>query len=903
MANLSSNAPTPGTPGRSVPPPVAPSPGARRTPPRARNQAPQPNATADAPTRARRYPHTFWWYMKWVFITAQLVLFCAIIIVACIGKGMYDQLQKVVPDTRFITSRSKAEPTKIYAADGKTVLAEFKGEMRDFMPIERLKVQRKRNNKTVTELGHLINATLAIEDARFYSHPGMDAYRIAGAAVANFKNPEGTQQGGSTITEQLAVNIYLTRTKTLGRRLQTALLALQLEKKFSKDEILELYLNEIPYGNRAYGCEAAARRYFNKSAKDLTIAEAALMAGLPQQPSRLDPFDHYDRAKKRQRLVLKAMLEDKKINWGQYVKARDDESLKDTLLASKQRMREERSRKVEWKAPYFVAYVRQYLQKQYDWSDEFLNKAGLKIYTTLDLDMQKVAERVMTSNLNRRGASLQGAMVCIDPQSGRVLAMYGGRDYYDKKRGQFNRATQARRQPGSTFKPFIYATAMDQGYSPNSIVKDFPININGWKPKNYDFTHHGPLTFRQALGQSNNVAAVRIMMGLGRPSGVQNVIQKAHMMGITSSLTPYPSLALGASEITLLENTSAYGVFATRGLRAEATPITRVDNYNGETLVEQPSPVMGARVLSQEAGNRMWDMLRYVVTNGTGRPAAIPGVDVIGKTGTTSDNKDVWFMGATSRLVCGVWMGYDKPRELEGAAGSRWCAPAWRSFMLQALDIWGKRNRTAKLIEDMKVTQLQKLKASQYKKYVTVAVCRETGLLASRDCTDTLKMQFSAAGGPTGGAPTQVCDVHRVERGARTLDQSSPATGDQAGTLGVPETPSRRDAGSAGDAPSVPNSDDDLNAGSRDDDRLEGAPRPAREGGGLQETSTSARPAPRDDEPLSVEDGQAFGGSSDEVVTTICADSSQIATSRCPVTLQQFFERGQAPTRRCSQHR
>ncbi len=886
----------PGTSNLSPAPALAPPPPA------------QPKVQANA--KPRRYPHSFWWYMKWSFIAAQLVLFCAIVVMACVGKGMYDQLQKVVPDTRFITSRSKAEATQVWSAEDavthkRTLLAEFKGEMRAFIPIDKLKVTRTRNGQSVTETGNLINATLSIEDARFYTHPGMDPYRIAGALVANFKNPNGAAQGGSTITEQLAVNIYLTRTKTFGRRLQTALLALQLEKRFSKDEILELYLNEIYYGNRAYGCEAAAQRYFHKSAQKLSIAEAAMLAGLPQQPGRLDPFEHYDRAKKRQRLVLHAMLENKKINWGQYLAAVKDESLKDVLLASKQRMREERTENTHWTSPYFVAYVKQYLQRQYDWSDEFLNKAGLKIYTTLDMRMQAAAEKTMTKNLNEHGRALEGALVCIDPNSGRVLAMYGGRDYYDKQHGQFNRATQAHRQPGSTFKPYVYATAMEQGYSPDSHVKDEPVKYGDWEPKNYEGrgVHYGTLTFREAIGMSNNVAATRILMGLGVPDGIQNVIQKAHMLGITSPLAPVRSLALGASEITLLENTSAYGVFATRGLRAEATPILRVDNYNGETLIDQSTQVHGARVLSQEAGNRMWDLLRYVVTNGTGRPAQIPGVEVIGKTGTTSDNRDVWFMGATNQLVTGVWMGYDKPRMLEyGSSGSGWCAPPWREFMIQALDLWSQHHQTEKLIEDERATAQQRLKASQFKKYVTVTICRESNMLATRYCPDTFQQQFSAAGGRIGGAPTQYCTIHGPKPGQRTLDQtrgnSDNAT---AGDLSVPDqAPARADGGSQPDAaPPEPDTSADASP-----DAAPARNQHASRDGGFRHTSTSAGSSPplRDEAAPTVEGGASYASDSNEVVVNICADSGMLATSKCPVTVQQFFERGQEPTKKCTLH-
>jgi penicillin-binding protein 1A len=857
---------------------------------------PASSQTPSAAKKGRRYPHSFWWYLKWFFISIQLIIFCLIIVTICVGKGLYDQLNKIVPDTRFITARNKAEPTRIYASDG-TMLAEFKGEQRNWISIETLKVQRKRYGKTVTEAGPLINATLSIEDARFYTHPGMDAYRIAGAAVANFKNADGVSQGGSTITEQLAVNIYLTRTKTLARRLQTALLALQLEKRFSKDEILELYLNEIYYGNRAYGAEAASHVYFRRNAKNLTIAQAAFLSGLPQQPSRLDPFDAkgFERAKKRQRLVLKAMLENKKINWGQYQQAIRDTSLQTLVESSKAKFLAERNNVDKWKAPYFVAYVKQYLQKQYHWSDEFLNKSGLKIYTTLDPKIQQVAESVMNKRLDRIGQSqLQGALVCIDPWSGHVLAMYGGRDYYDKKSGQFNRATQARRQPGSTFKPFVYATAMEMGYSPDSIVRDKPTKVNGKQIKNFEGAgvHFGNITFKRALGKSNNVAATRILMRVG----VQNVVQKAHMMGIQSPLAPYPSLALGASEITLLESTSAYGNFATRGLHAETTPVDRVQNYAGEVLMEHAHPVHAPRVLSEEAGNRMWEMLRYVVTNGTGGNAQINGVDVIGKTGTTSSNKDVWFMGATRKLVTGVWMGYDKPRELYGSTGGGWCAPAWRSFTLQALDIWNSRNPVDKLVEDARATQLQRLRAKQFKRTLRVTVCNESGLLATRSCTRTRVIEFSASG----GAPERYCDLHGQMTTPRTLDQSGSDDSTRPGDLGYGENsevdPARRDSGVSSESEStleVP-----MDAGSSEGgEPVEEAP--VRQGA-RPSTERVARRSRAEEVSYSVEGGAPAADG--EVVATICAESGQIGSSKCPVTLQQFFLASDVPRRRCTQH-
>lgn len=718
-------------------------------------------------SRAGRPRHTFWWYVKWFFITVQVVLFCVIVATVAILYGVYNRLNEIVPDVRSITVRTKAEPTTVWASDG-TLLAKFQGEYRDWVDFADLQRKVERNGRMVSEPGYLAAATVAVEDWRFYSHIGMDPVRIAKAALVNFTRGR-VSQGGSTITEQLATNLYLTRTRTVARRLQEALLALKLERTFSKDEILTLYLNEIYYGNNAYGCEAASQRYFDKPAGKLSIAQAAFLAGLPNSPTNFDPFDHFDRAKKRQRVVLNAMFTRHKINYGQYQEALQDDSLEAEIEKSKIRYKSQRTETSRWRAPYFVAYVKKYLQHNYNWSDEFLTKGGLKIYTTLDPDIQKAAKRVMDrrlSQLSSRKKVLQGALVCIDPWTGHIIAMYGGRDFYDAKMGgQFNRATMAKRQPGSTFKPYIYATAMEAGYTPDSIVIDKPYTVQGHEVHNDDHRYHGAITFRTALAISDNVAASRILMRLG----IGSVIEKAHQIGITSSLRPVPSLALGTSEITVLENTSAFGTFATGGLRAEPTPIERVDNSAGETLVQHAHPVQAARVLSEPSALEMQKMLRYVVTNGTGRNANIPGLGVMGKTGTTSDNKDVWFMGATKQLACGIWMGYDYPSELYGSSGGGWCAPAWRSFMEKANDIWSNRDPVEKLVESARATQFRRNQADQDKHYVRVRICNDSGLLATKYCPHTHIEEFSVAG----NAPTKYCTIHGPQKDASNNSEAA----------------------------------------------------------------------------------------------------------------------------------
>ncbi len=748
---------------------------------------PAPSGSPQAAPKIK-FRHSFWWYLKWFFITLQLVVFCAAVVTFCIGKGLYDEMSKVVPDINLLMARNKAEPTRVYAADG-SLLAEFRGDARQWIPLSQLKVQRKKGGQTIVAPGRLVDATLSIEDARFYTHPGMDPKRIGGALLANYR-AGGVEQGGSTITEQLAKNVYLSQTRTVSRRLQTAFLALQLEKRLSKDEILEAYLNEIFYGNRAYGCEAASQTYFGKKARDLSISEAALIAGLPQSPSRLDPFDNFDNAKERQKLVLGAMLKNQRITYAQFNEARTDESVKVNLERNHAKFIE-RSRQTEkWRAPYFVQYVRSYLEKQYGWSGDYLNKSGLKIYTTLDPKLQNIAENALVRGVRRHGRELQGALVSIDPRTGFVVALVGGKDFYDTaKNGQWNRAVQGKRQPGSTMKPYIYAAAMEAGYTPDSVVIDSPLYLCGdtecppgrrmrngrryrksdqHEVRNYTRGHNGAMTMRTALGMSNNVVATRTLLKVG----IQNVIQKAHFMGIDSALSPYPSLALGTSDISLLEHVSAYGVFATRGLRAEATPVTRIENYAGETLIEHPTPVRLARVISPPAANEMWGMLRYVVTSGTGKIAAIPGVDVIGKTGTTSSNKDVWFMGASKELVTGVWMGYDRPKNVgNSAAGGKWCAPVWREFMVPAIGIQRSKKPIEKLVEDARATAQRRFLAQQYKQYVRVRICDESGMLATKECPRTHLEVFSAAG----GAPTIFCEIHaKKPTTQRPLDAGAP---------------------------------------------------------------------------------------------------------------------------------
>ena len=738
----------------------------------------------------------------------SLLVFCVIIVAITMGKGLYDQLQNTPADIRVLLQKNRAEPSRVYAADG-SLLAEFNSQQRIFVPLDELKVRYPPAFKP--QPGRLIDATLSMEDSRFYSHPGTDAKRIVGAMLANYEAGKVTQ-GGSTITEQLVKNVYQTNKRSMSRRLTSTLIALQLERKLSKDEILEAYLNEIYYGNRAYGCEAAAQTYFGKHAKDLSIAEAALLAGLPQSPSALNPFKHFEAAKARQKLVLHEMFEKKRINWGQYQEALKDTSTQKLVEKQHKILNEERAHPKQWKSPYFVSYVREYLRKNYGYD---LDEPGLKVYTTLDPKIQRIAERELSQGVASHGRKLQGALVSIDPKTGQIIAMVGGRDP-NPGNSTFNRAVQAKRHPGSTMKPYIYAEAMEAGLKPSSRITDDTLWVcgnsecppgkrskrrGGHEIRNYPTRsgrgHIGVTTIENGLAQSNNVVATKLLLKVG----IQTAIQKAHLMGVQSALVPVPTLALGVSEVSLLEHVSAYGVFATKGLRAEPTPVVRVENYNGDVLLEQPNPVRASRVLSKNAADEMYQMMRNVVTNGTGQSVgnALPGMEIIGKTGTTSANKDVWFMGASPDLVTGVWMGYDTPQPLGyGSAGGKWCGPVFADFMRQAVPLWKNRpdKSMQKLVEDKRATERQRYIADQNRRNISVRICRETGLLATKECPDTEMRTFSAAG----GAPRQFCDVHtRQPTKPRGLNDGAERPG--AGDLGFDPVRDQNGESQGGNAP------------------------------------------------------------------------------------------------------
>jgi len=527
-------------------------------------------------------------------------------------------------------------------------------------------------------------AILDAEDAQFYQHGAISLKGMARAAIRNLTSAR-VREGGSTITQQLAKSLFLSPERTLSRKFKEIQLAQEIERQYTKDKILEMYLNAIYFGGGAYGIEAAARTYFSKSVEQLTLAEAAVLAGLPKAPSLYSPFNDIKRAKDRRDYVLTRMEREKHITPAQARAAMRTPITLNPLF---------KSRGV---APSFVDFIRKELEPRY--GRMLLASGGLRIYTTLNLEMQRTAAEIL-----RRGVAdiekaqtakrrtdtmspgvLEGALVALDPTTGHIRAMVGGRDY---ARSQFNRVFQARRQPGSAFKPFVYAAAFDRGFTPASVMGDFPISysiprdggMEEWKPENFDRLYRGPVTLRRALEESINVPTVRLLEAVG----VDRVISLAHEMGIASHLRPEYALALGVSEVSLLELTSAYGVFANGGIRVAPKAVRRVAAPNGDIL--EASEDSGQRVLRAEAAFLVTSVLQGAVERGTAKRARIPERAVSAKTGTSQDAADLWLVGYTPRLVTGLWTGYDQPRSLGShESAGRLAAPIWADFMRRAL--------------------------------------------------------------------------------------------------------------------------------------------------------------------------------------------------------------------------
>jgi penicillin-binding protein 1A len=506
---------------------------------------------------------------------------------------------------------------------------------------------------------YLPEAFIAIEDRRFYSHYGVDPLGILRAAVTNILH-HGVSQGGSTLTQQLAKNLFLTQERTLQRKLQEAELAIWLERKHSKAEILELYLNRVYFGSGAYGVEAAAQRYFGKSAKNVTIAEAAMLAGLVKSPSRLAPNRNPEGAEKRAQIVLAAMAEANFITQAQAQASLGHSSYN-----------------VKAAGAGTVNYVA-------DWIGEVLDDLvgqidqNIVVETSIDPKLQSIAEASVIDELAAKSVKFnvsQGALVAMTPD-GAVRAMVGGRNYAES---QYNRAVTARRQPGSAFKPFVYLTAIEAGLTPDTIRQDAPLNVKGWKPENFEHQYLGAVTLTQALSMSLNTVAVR----LGLEVGPNNVVRTAHRLGIASKLEPNASIALGTSEVSLTELVGAYTPFANGGQGVSPHVVLKIRTNAGKVLYARPPDQLG-QVIEPRNVAMMNTMMQETLLSGTAHKAELPGWMAAGKTGTSQDFRDALFIGYTSKLVTGVWLGNDDSSPTKKATGGGLPVEIWTRFMRAA---------------------------------------------------------------------------------------------------------------------------------------------------------------------------------------------------------------------------
>ncbi len=689
--------------------------------------------------------------------------------------GIFYMASKNLPSVTSLREYTPSLVTRVYSDDDK-MIGEFYVEKRVLVPIGAIP-------------RHLKEAVVAVEDDRFYRHKGIDYKGILRAFWVNLIALD-IRQGGSTITQQLARSLFLSPEQNIMRKIREAILSRRIENILSKDEILELYLNQIYFGRGAYGVQAASSLYFSKDIRDLNLSEAALLAGVIRSPADYSPYAHPDRAKLRQKVVLKRMLEEKYITGAQY-----EEAYKQNIYLKKPEKEEEI-------APYFVEYVRQYLVSKY--GAEKTYKGGLNIYTTIDYNLQKAATMAVKEGLRaldkrqgyrgpvehkspseirewleggagslsqsdilpgdilegivtrvdndfatvkagrlsgrvsindmtwarkrRSGIGfkrvtykddatvrnilsvgdviyvkvltlkdddtaafaldqeplVEGALLSMDPMTGYVRAVVGG---YDFKRSEFNRALQARRQPGSAFKPFVYGAAIDSGLTPATIYEDAPIRYSipgwdkDWTPENYDGKFYGPMTLREALIYSRNVVTIKLAENIG----IDHVIKFARQMGIKSNLDRNLSLALGSSGLSLLELTSAYGVFANQGVRTEPVFIKNITDNTGKIL-EYSTPT-AEEVLSRQTAYVLTSMMEDVIQRGTGKSARVLGKPLAGKTGTTNDFTDAWFVGFAPNHVTGVWVGFDDIKSLgHGETGARAALPIWITYMGTAME-------------------------------------------------------------------------------------------------------------------------------------------------------------------------------------------------------------------------
>ncbi len=771
------------------------------------------------PKRKRRR----WWkrllaYLSLVFLTLMLggITFVAV---------LYYQVAQMMPSVTVIENFQPRQASLIYASDG-TQLARIAEEYRE--PVELAQIPK-----------HLINATIAKEDRRFWQHRGVDWRGTARALWVNL-NEGDIRQGGSTLTQQLARNVFLSQRRTFSRKIQEIILAQEIERRLSKERVLELYLNQVYYGNGAYGVKAAARVYFNKPLDKLTVAECALLASLPQRPSAYEPFGNPDEAIRQRNLTLDLMAREGYITPDQ----RD--------VAKQEPLRLTRNRpQSRFLAPYFVMDVLRQLEEMY--GREFILQGGLKVYTTLHMEMQRAAEQALQSGIRafaNQGVN-QGAIVLIDLRTGYVRALVGGVDF---RRSQYNNITQGRRQPGSAFKPIVYATAFELGkLTPTSVLSDSPMSMPAgggkmWRPQNADGKFRGSVSVSRALAASINIPAIRAMQLVG-PETVARYARER--FGIESPLDPVLPLALGASAVRPIELAEAFSVFATGGNRVEPFLLRKAVDANGVVLVDQKGQIVPS-VLSEQSAQWMDEILRTAVVNGTGRAAArIPNAR--GKTGTTSDYRDAWFVGYTDHYLAVVWVasehynsqtGQWEYRPMRRVFGGTVCARIWADLMARVLEI-DQRINPPKPAEPVPQTE------------PTPTPPAET---TTPEAPAPSEASPAPETPPTEPAPPPANDTVRAPQPsepALSPASSNPIETTQSGSARWGSDPTPRTS--------------------------EGAPR----------TSTPPPPPLPPPPPPPVE----------TVAVDVCADTGERATDYCPEVVRKRFTRGSEPKRTCRKHR
>jgi len=656
--------------------------------------------------------------IRGIFSSLSLLLVIGAAAAAVFLTVFLKDITRTLPSMEEILGHEPSLATVIYDRNGKVITRLFQ-ENRTWVKLENISPW-------------MIKAILAAEDDNFYEHSGIRPIAIIRAGIVDVFH-RGARQGGSTITQQLARNLFLSKEKTIARKAKEAVLALRLERIYTKDQLLEMYLNTIYMGHGAYGIDSAAKTYFGKSPDSLSITESAVLAGLVAAPEKYSPFRNPENSKVRKEYVLRRMLD---LDW--ISKADYDSCIKEPLRLVK---REPGKNALSLRdAPYFVSYI---LFKQLlpAYGTDTVYRGGLQVYTTIDIDLQKKAEALVS------GINHEGALVALDPNTGEILALVGGRDF---DRSKFNRATQAYRQPGSAFKPIVYATAVEMGYRGVDHLLDAPLLFpNGWSPGNYSGKFAGEVTLMDALARSLNTVAVR----LAQIDGVHRIIDMARRIGITTPYIPEDlSIALGTASLTPLEMCVAYSSFANNGYRVTPFGIKEIKAKNGESLEQNGPEISSAMSATTAAITR--SLLEQVTIWGTGAKARIDGYETFGKTGTTNDWTDAWFAGGVPGLVAVVYVGNDNHKPLGGRiTGTVAAVPVWKEFVAFAV----KKLKPASafvLPPDAGVE--------------SVHVCRKTGFLAAPGCAAADILVQS------GQAPSSQCPWHGGSVLAAKADENAP---------------------------------------------------------------------------------------------------------------------------------